>query len=262
MKILLFGLLFSFISCQSKAKSTNYLLYPLADVQDTMQLSGNKNPKKAFSFPKNVKTILPAMPYRKEGKVYPITVKGKDWYEIYKDTKTNQWKIRKADLKISYGFDECAGVDIMTIHSKHKNSVLFFTPFDGLNQNPITLLEDKSLIPRKEIGFIMNGNNYELSLSGKIYNEEGNPNSETKSFTLSFSSEKVKKYSIAVMSERSDDTPKIIWAGDLNDDGLPDMILDLSEDYESRHIFFFLSDKNDKQKPLKKVGDAWVVFDC
>lgn len=220
--------------------------------------------------------LLPTQ-YRKESTGYPKNVNKKVWFEIYKNTKTNKWKIEKADLKISYGFDECVGEEVMIIQSKHDNAVLFFTPSEGLSQNPTTILEDKPLSFGKATSFKLNEINYTLSLSGKMRNIEGknsstgqNPNesedknsiSEIKKFNLFFSSEKAKQYTIAEMSELSDDSPRIIWAGDLNDDGLPDMILDLSEDYESLHLFFFLSDKNDKKKPLKKIGDAREVFDC
>lgn len=261
MKILLLGLLLSLFSCKIEAKNTDNITDTIPTLQETIPLPDNKNKEKETSFPKNVEILLPVQ-YRKESTGYPKNVNKKDWHEIYKEEKTNIWKISKADLKISYGRDECVGEDVMIINSGHKDAVLFFTPFEGLSENMETILEDKLLIPGNSVNFKMNGNNYILSFSGKINNEEANPISKTDGFTLSFSSDKVKKYTIAVMSELSDDTPKIIWAGDLNDDDLPDMILDLSEDYESSHLFFFLSDKNDPIKPLKKIGDALVVFDC
>jgi len=261
------------ISCQNETKNTDNVSDTVVAIKDTTQLPVNDITEKTIPFPENVEILLP-MQYRKENKGYPVTVKGKDWYEIYKNPKTKNWMIGKANLKISYGFDECAGVDIMIIDSKQKNAVLFFTAFEGLSENPETVLENKPLIPGNSVNFKMNNKDYSLSAFGtddegnalstdKLPEDsEGNIYLGAKNFKLSFSSDESKSYSIAEVEEMHDVNPKIIWAGDLNGDGLPDMILDLSEDYESRHLYFFLSDKNDKEKPLKKIGDAMVGFDC
>lgn len=270
--ILLVGLLFG-VSCQNGTKNTDKVSDTITAKQDSAQLPVNEIVEKIIPFPKNVEILLP-MAYRKESTGYPVNVKDKDWYEIYKDPKTKNWMIGKTDLKISYGFDECAGVDVMMIKSKHKEAVLFFTAFEGLSENPETVLENKPLIPGNSVNFKMNNKNYSLSASGtddegntlsadKLPEDsEGNIYFGAKNFKLSFSSDESKSYSIAEVEEMRDVNPKIIWAGDLNGDGLPDMILDLSEDHESRHLYFFLSDKNDKEHPLKKAGDGIVVFDC
>lgn len=230
----------------------------------------------AISFPENVSILLPTQ-YRKESTGYPQNVKDKEWYEIYKDEKSNKWMVGKADLKISYRRDECVGEDVMIIKSKHENAVLFFTPFEGLSKNMETILEDKLLIPGTSVAIKMKDKNYSLSVSGIIYNDEGATisaaqlpkDSEDKiyiprmtDFKLSFGADGIKSYSLAEIESTTSTNPKVIWAGDLNDDGLPDMILDLSDFYESQHLYFFLSDKNDPKKPLKKLADLNVVNDC
>ena len=229
--------------------------------------------KTAISFPENVSILLPRQ-YRKESTDYPQNVKDKEWLEIYKDHQTGKWIISKADLKISYGIDICVGDSTMIINSGHENAVLFFTPFEGLSKNIETVLEDKPLIPGTSVDFKMNGKNHSVSVFGTDNegntlsadelptDSEGNIYLYAKNYKLSFSSDDTKNYSIAEVEEMHDVRPKIIWAGDLNEDGFPDMILDLSEHYESYHLYFFLSDKNDKEKPLKKIADAMVVFDC
>lgn len=82
------------------------------------------------------------MACRKDSTGYPVTVKGKGWCEIHKDTQTKKWIIAKADLKVSYDNDPCSGSDVMIINPKHENAVLFFTPFEGLNEKPETIFEE------------------------------------------------------------------------------------------------------------------------
>ncbi len=230
----------------------------------------------APAFPGNVQMLLPTQ-YRKESTGYPKNVRDKDWYELYKDHKTGQWLIAKADLRITYSRDECVGEDVMIINSGREGAVLFFTPFDDLTENITTVLEDIPLIPDSNVTFEMNGKSYTLIPKGNMYNDdgtkikdrEGAKDSEgniyigqIKSFSLSFSSSQTEAYHITTIEEASGVIPGVIWAGDLNGDDLPDMILDMSDFYESRHLYFFLSDKNDVEKPLKKVTDLNVVNDC
>lgn len=272
---LLIGLLFG-ISCQNGTKNTDKISDTITAKQDTAQFPTNEKSENTISFPKNVEILLPTQ-YRKESTGYPKNVKNKDWYEIYKDAKTQKWMIAKADLKISYGRDECVGEDVMIIKSGHEDAVLFFTPFEGLSENPETVLEDKPLIPGTSVNFKMNNKNYSISTSGTLYDDEGNTISaaqlpedsegniyipRTKNFNLNFGFGAAKNYSIAKVAEMTSVTPNVVWLGDLNGDGLLDMILDLSDFYESEHLYFFLSDKNDKEKPLKNLADLLVVNDC
>lgn len=273
---LLIGLLFGILSCQNGTKSTDVISDTIAVEQDTAQLPTTENVEKTIPFPKDVEILLPVQ-YRKESTGYPKNVKDKDWYELYKDSQTGKWLIAKAELKISYGRDECVGEDVMIIKSKHEGAILFFTPFEGLSENPQTVLENKMLIPGMQVDFKMNDKNYSLSPSGTLYDDEEKTISaaqlpkdsegaiyipQIKKFSLSFDLDNAKSYSIAEVEEMQSVNPKIIWAGDLNGDNLPDMILDLSDFYESRHLYFFLYDKNDPEKPLKKIADLQVVNDC
>jgi hypothetical protein len=273
---LLIGLLFGILSCQNGTKNTEKVSDTIAVVQDTIQSAVIEKNVEVIPFPENVEILLPTQ-YRKESTGYPQNVKGKDWYELYKDSKTGKWCIAKADLQISYGHDECAAEDVMVIKSQHEDAVLFFTSFDRLSDNIETILENKPLIPGIPVDFKMNAKNYSLSASGTLYDDEGKTIAaaqlpkdsegniyipQIKKFNLSFSSDNAKSYSIAGIESINSTNPKIIWVGDLNDDGLPDMILDLSDLYESEHLYFFLSDKNDFEKPLKKIADLLVVNDC
>lgn len=94
----------------------------------------------SFRFPKCGNPSADGLPKRQHRLSH--NRKGKGWYEIHKDTQTKKWIIAKADLKVSYDNDPCSGSDVMIINPKHENAVLFFTPFEGLNEKPETIFEE------------------------------------------------------------------------------------------------------------------------
>ena len=228
-------------------------------------------------FPTEVDMLLPTQ-YRKESTGYPKGVKEKEWYELYKDEKTNQWKVGKADLKITYDRDECVGEDIMIISSKRENAVLFFTPFIGLSESLTTALEDKVIFPERSTFFSLNNKSYKLVPTGSVFDyeqerlltineikqkkEDDLEYTKISSYMLFFSNEEGLVLPIAHVDEIESTLPKLVWTGDLNGDGLPDLILDLSNFYESQHLLFYLSDINDKEKPLKLIAERKVINDC
>lgn len=227
------------------------------------------------NFPKDVEILL-LRNYREESNGYPKNVKNKKWMVLYKDSKTGNWMIAEEKPQIKYSFDECAAENTMEISSKYEGAVLFFSQFEGLSKTLNTAAENKNLVPDKPVSFEMNGKTYSLLAKAKIFDDEGNPISSDqiendaegnpdiqmmKSYKLSFETGN-KSSQIAEIRSTDNVTPKLIWAGDLNGDGLPDMILDLSAGYEEEHLYFFLSDPSDPKNQLKKAADLLVVFDC
>ncbi|WP_188753943.1 hypothetical protein [Parapedobacter defluvii] len=267
-------MIISLSSCQNGSKNSAEKTDTQTSVNDT--LVSTEKTEAVIPFPQNVNILLPTQ-YRKESTGYPKNVKDKDWYEIYKDPKTEQWNIGKVELKITYGRDECVGEDVMIIKSQHEDAVLFFTPFEGLSANPVTVLEDKMLFPEHDVSFSFDGKEYHLSPVGSCLDENGqimtidelraktneelNNNTKISGYRLFFGNAE-KSPELAVVENIEYANPTLVWAGDLNNDGLPDLILDLSEFYECQHLYFFLSDKNDQEKPLKKVADLLIVNDC
>lgn len=197
---------------------------------------------------------------------------------MYKDEKSKKWIITKADLKISYGRDECVGEDVMNIKSNHENAVFFFTPFEVLAKYSTITIEDKKLFPEHNLIFNFKGKDYQLIPTGDCFETQEKPisNVEMKAKTddelidniiinnyqLSVKIDKKTPLQLAFIDGIQYATPSLIWAGDLNNDDLLDLILNLPDFYEAQHIFLFLSDKNDIEKPLKKVADFKVVNDC
>ena len=243
-----------------------------AENNNSQKMSADEN---AVTFPGGVSILIPTQ-YRKKSTGYPKNLKNNKWMELYKDQKTGKWRITKADLQISYGRDECVGEDIMIIKSKNKNAVLFFSKFDGLTENPATILENKRLFPEHPISFKLKGREYLLSPMGNVLDdkayiiparlvrdqtEQELADSQMTDYKLAFSVDG-NTINLVNINKIEFTTPKIIWMGDLNGDNLPDMILNLSDFYESQHFYFFLSDPADKDEPIKKLAELKVVNDC
>lgn len=243
---------------------------------DTLVTGTTDNIEEFIDFPSNIRMILPTQ-YRKEGTGYPRDVEGNSWLEFYKDKKSKQWKIGEAKLNTSYGFDECVGLDIMIIKSQHENAIFFFTPFSGLSEELVTLIEDKNLYPTQQLDILLNGQKFEFSAQGNVLNEEtGKPFTQDEIKERSeadWVGSTIQEYSIQYTTnegvfslvkipllEGSD--PNIVWIGDMNGDGIPDLILNAPSFYEGEHTYFFLSDPTDKDEPIKMVSEAEVMNDC
>lgn len=226
--------------------------------------------------------ILVLLPeeYR-DGNPKPITAKYKSasWYELYKSPKTQKWQFEKAKMQWRSGEDACSGDKTTQVSSAQKNVLLYIANLQNANPIPTTALENKKLVPGKKISFSLGGKTYTLVPSAKeVFDSEGkkiiNGNYKKDSegnedffrinnFELSITGSDHKIISLIKTNNlESDAAPAVKWAGDLNNDGLPDFILDMSTSNEENRIFLFVSDRNDSQKPIKKAAETWRVFDC
>ncbi len=272
--LFIFCILFCITSCKDQVSKNNKLnpenLADATSAQEQNSISGSIIP-----FPSNVAILLPTQ-YRKESG-YPENVKEKDWYELFKDPASGKWLIQKANLKISFGRDECVGDDVMIVKSGHDDAVVFFTAIPELSEKPVTAIENKALFPGRTASLRLNNIEYGLSAEGFFMDAEGNQMNETemdnlteaeladshiKSYQLYFQSPGSPAFLVASIDLMEYVTPKVLWSGDLNGDGYPDIILNLPDFYETRHVFFFMSDPSDRERPLKKVAEIKVVNDC
>lgn len=273
--ILLAALSLLIMSCQNGIKPENDNSNNTSEIQsDTIQKPIKELDETATFTP--VEMLLPVQ-YRKNGTGYPQHEKDKEWYEFYKDENSGRWKIEKSNPVISYGRDECVGDDVMLISAANEHSIMFITAFEGLMENPVTITENVALFPGHNLKFTFKGKEYQLSPIGSYMDDEGHlmtsasvqemsaedmENGQIVDYRLSFTAPNDVSYNIATIPQMIGVTPSVIWAGDMNNDGFPDLVLSLSDFYEAVHVFLFLSDKNDAQKPLKKVADLNVQNDC
>lgn len=263
----------AFISCKNEGKVEAEILDNVA-VEPTVVVKDTTTIQPLLS--KEIELLLPTQ-YRETSTGYPTNFTDKVWYEVYRDTVSELIKISKANLKVSYGLDECVGENVMIISSKNEYARLFFTEFEGMTKKPVTLLSEKLLIPEHRLSFKFKGKDYVFSATGTVYDDQREmlPSEEVKQlegedvyvsemrdYKLMFSTSDGISYQLAYEEHLEGTVPEVVWVGDLNGDNLPDLVLDLSNFYEEKHLYLFLSDVEDKSKPLKKVADFVVVNDC
>lgn len=259
------------ISCETKSKEIDGEELDLLNTP----IETSEIPKKEISFPSNISILLPTQ-YRKEETGYTVDIKDKELLELYKEETSGKWRIEKTEIDIDYGFDECVGVSTLIVPSNHINTVCYFTPFDGIVQELTTVCEDRTLFPGQIQSLKLNGLDYQIIPTGSIYYSEDDTepslilkNDSEGSFYADF----IKDYRLQIktptrtiplldLKKMQDVSPKIIWAGDLNGHRLLDVILNIPADYQGQHIFLYLSDPNDKDKPMKLVADLEVLNDC
>jgi len=57
----------------------------------------------------------------------------------------------------------------------------------------------------------------------------------------------------------AEDTPSLLWAGDLDRDGQIDLLLDISNHYAARHYVLYLSSEADKGDLVKPVAELFIA---
>jgi hypothetical protein len=189
-----------------------------------------------------------------------------DWCDFYQDKKTHNYYLRKAEVYVGVdNYNDCWQDSVVSVYS-----------------NPTALFMIHGLKPRKQpvktvflhTESVLEGGKQSFSFGRKIYTfraEAMMPSSETlddwdniKDCKLYFSEEKSKNEQLVITYTRfnGDAELKILWVGDLDGDGKPDFLLDISDYHETTEVALFLSSIADKGELVKFAVKAMYSFDC
>lgn len=277
---------FMLFSCKKEEKNLpihpenitkNKIELPVVEAKDSLAVK-EEAPAPPFIFPKNISLLFPAY-YRLEPYSYPKNIKQKKWIELSGNVHSKNWKLQEANVGVrNPGDDECAGTKQIEVFSKNKEAVLFFTDFPGLNKEAQTLAHSKTLLPGEHYDLVMNNKTFRIMVKGKAFVSEENEYKEIKKYTFDTEGnpwvDQIRNFELIVQMPNKGDfsplkikaingqIPKLIWAGDLNQDEIPDFFIDGSNDYENNNFYFFLSDPSDMKNPIKKVAYLERIFDC
>lgn len=274
--ILYFGILM-FSSCEKMQQNSasGNLLSKRDSIAQNPRSGG---PISAFVFPKNLSLVMP-MVYRTAPYDYPKNINSKRWIELSGVSGEQQWKLSDVTLVVkNEGRDPCSGIETISVASENKNAVLFFTDFPGLNKDAKTLVHTKLLLPGQTHELVLADRTYQFVVKGKayaftesgsneiaeyIFDEDGNANIDyIRDFEVVLRTPEGTDISVLKIKDIHDRQPKLIWAGDLNGDQIPDFFIDASDDYENDNYYFLLSDPEDPKNPVKKAAYLERVFDC
>lgn len=207
----------------------------------------------------------------------PVIDPKEKWQELYFDSTQKYWKSGPAQLKTRMIYEECSGDSALVISSGHE-SLLLFTGIKGVLPRVGTVTVNELLFPGHDLTFVVNGSQYKISASSCCFDDKGQ---EISRETLQNTPQnalmdacKQLNYRVTVMREEESPfeifhmdsleftNPTLIWLGDLNNDGLPDLLLDIPQFKESSMYYLYLSDADDPAMPIKFAAEIFIQRDC
>ena len=194
----------------------------------------------------------------------------KEWYDFYQDSITKKYFLKKAEIVIGKYYDDCLQ-DSTTDIGSHRNSLILIK---GINPQK----EEIPSIPIKKCR-IWVGETNAFSFNEKTYIFRGDGVTiktdstifdggklerwdEVKNYKLFLSEQGKDEQIIVAIPSFNNSFVKILWIGDLDEDGKPDFILDTSRDYEEKTVLLFLSSKAKEGEIVKIVASSSYQFDC
>ncbi|MDR1198876.1 MAG: hypothetical protein LBK94_07705 [Prevotellaceae bacterium] len=188
-----------------------------------------------------------------------------DWCDFYQDEKTHNYYLRKADIHVGVdNYNDCWQDSTVSVYSI-PNSLFLINGLKPRKQPVKTVfLPEENILAGKKQSFDFGGKTYTFRAEAIM------PNGETfdywndiKDYKLYFSEEKSSREQLLITIPQFNNTMlKILWIGDLDRDGKPDFLLDISDFYETTKVALFLSSTADRRELVKLAAEAMYSYDC
>lgn len=194
------------------------------------------------------------------GAFVPSDFKTTNWIGIYKDDKGMYCKSTQAKVKAvrdMWNEDE-DNLDATIIEDVSKDASVFL--FSGITVPENFRVTSFNNIPNRIlVGNSTNIGDYTLKANGEVTKENQLPLTYRLTFMGSKNGKKVEQ--VIVDHQFLDDAmTAIMWVGDLDADGIPDMIIDMSPKYSYSTPTLFLSSIADEGNLLKLVAECESDF--
>jgi len=195
-----------------------------------------------------------------------------EWYDFYQDTISKKFYMDKAQLIVKRMYDDCLQDSTTFVYSE-RNSLLLINGLRSQYNPVITIPVEKNRIwVGEEYSFTYKERTYKLRGDGitKESNkawmdgfDEPQRWDQVLNYKLYLSENGRNEEQLIIAIPCFNDTfVKILWIGDMDDDGKPDFIFDVSKHYESSEIVLFLSSKAVRNEIVRCVGFSFYNFDC
>ena len=174
--------------------------------------------------------------------------------------ENNVFYLKPIEVGFSEDIVECTEDSALVLIIDEDNCLFLFPNFTGYNEAPIEAINQGERIemsPNTQFNFTYNQINYTLQADGEM------ENSNIKNYTLTFFRTDCQTKQIIVELDYIQSTEvEILFIGDLDGDGEPDIILNAPNNYENRDIMLFLSSSKHEKELLHLEAEKFDWFDC
>jgi hypothetical protein len=190
----------------------------------------------------------------------------KNWFGLhYQDCK---YYLKKTSLQIVPTFDPVldakhskTGKKIISgreVIGDTPNTLFFITGLERLQEGPVDSVSfSKNIIPiNKSVSYSFNNRDYKITAYG---DSTKLPSNEYVYQNYGWKVKGIKKGKVIeqILAEDTffeDSIYMLLWAGDLDKDGIPDLLIDISNHYNTSKIALYLSSTAKKGKLYQKVA--------
>lgn len=178
-----------------------------------------------------------------------------DWLGLIK--KGENYSLKKMKINVDSCYDvivdkkgETTGKQVTT--EKLEEPIILIHGLKNIQEGEILSVEFKKsfLYPGERMSIKYNGDWISLSAYGTA-----NPDEIIRDYMLQVSSKNIEKQVLAVSDGFDDTTFKFQWAGDIDGDGILDLIMDLSDHYNKSRLTLFLSSMAEDGELFKRVAE-------
>lgn len=214
----------------------------------------------------DLEILLPSTYRDWEGK-NPTSQLTKTWTDLYQ--KNGKYYLGKVDFTLENGYSECSGDSTKSIETKTQTLLLIKNP--DLQQGEINAvkLSKTKIWPGQKMTFKFNNVTYQLRAEGDVlssYKAHTDTGEElfrvVKNYKLYISAAGIPE-SLFLTEESFNDTfTELLFIGDIDRDGKPDLVIRSNRDYEEERALLFLSSQAGKGQIISKAGEIAIQFDC
>jgi len=173
--------------------------------------------------------------------------------------ENNVCYLKPTNISFLDGENECSGDATLTFISEAK---FLFSNSINYNKNNFqsVISEVKPMLPGEKFVFTFEDQIYELESFGERLNSDGY---DVKNYLLVYSTAgAASKQTIVSIPTIEYTSVKLLFIGDLDGDGKPDIILDAPSNYENKNIILFLSSTANDDEYLRCEACTSDWFDC
>lgn len=187
------------------------------------------------------------------------------WMEFYRDTKTGDYYVDKAQYAISSYYDDCLELNQGSLDSPRNG--LFYLNMPTLKAVKIDSVSvGRGYIdPKTPLVIDFNGARYTLEVEAKpsedIPYQAGEEYGDWKDYRMTLKKDNDPKILLFKIPEFRDSVLRLLFAGDIDKDGKLDLVFDAHTWYEEANITVFLSSLA-TDGILVKAASFSIQYDC